>query len=393
MSAPHGKTQEHAVSGAEYRTRLASVYKGMAQDNVDVLVLTAPESLYYLVGFSTFMMAAVPALVVVPGRDLAFITRAVDVPNILPLLDEAPIGGVHQYTDSEDPLVSLTRLILEHTPAARVRIGVEMGSFTMSAMVYAALAAALAPHDLVDCTHIIERLRIIKSPAEIEHHRTAGRIAVKGLLAAIDAVQPGAKDYEIAAVAYDTILRAGGEWSGMAQTVKAGPRAGRAHITWQDEQINVGQPTGMELVGVKWRYHTPVHRTVIHQPRDQYRRTAEAATEANAAGLAKLRAGVATGEVWQAEADVLARYGIGEMAKSRFGYTVGIGFPPNHVQERGVNIVQGGEVELRPGMVFHMLTLLLQPNEYGIGQSTSVVITEDGYEDLTPGLPPGPVLR
>jgi Xaa-Pro aminopeptidase len=41
-------------------------------------------------------------------------------------------------------------------------------------------------------------------------------------------------------------------------------------------------------------------------------------------------------------------------------------------------------------MVFHFVTFVLMEDRYGIGQSSSVAITEQGHENLTPGLEPGP---
>ena len=45
-----------------------------------------------------------------------------------------------------------------------------------------------------------------------------------------------------------------------------------------------------------------------------------------------------------------------------------------------INIVPGNETVLEPGMVFHVCTVMQQPNVFGVGESSTVVITEDGIE-------------
>ncbi len=60
--------------------------------------------------------------------------------------------------------------------------------------------------EIKDCSPMIWNLRKIKSPAEIEVIRKAGRIGVKALIEMMKATQPGLYEYEVAAL-YEYMCR------------------------------------------------------------------------------------------------------------------------------------------------------------------------------------------
>jgi Xaa-Pro dipeptidase len=92
--------------------------------------------------------------------------------------------------------------------------------------------------------------------------------------------------------------------------------------------------------------------------------------------------------VTAAEADRAAREairaaGFGEYHHHRLGYHIGIGYPPTWT-ERGVfSLNVGVQDQLEPGMVFHLVPAILIPGVGGLGNSETVLITDDGNEGLT----------
>jgi ectoine hydrolase len=158
-------------------------------------------------------------------------------------------------------------------------------------------------------------------------------------------------------------------------------------------RIELGQPTVIEIAGVVKRYHCPLYKTVIHDAPAGLRAVAEVVAEANEAGRRTLRPGVTNGEVFAAVDQVLHARGYAESGISRNGYMVGIAMQPNWVQRYGISIARGGNILLKPGMVFHFLTVLAKPNEYAVGESSTLALIDDGWTDLTPGVEAGPILR
>jgi Xaa-Pro dipeptidase len=96
--------------------------------------------------------------------------------------------------------------------------------------------------------------------------------------------------------------------------------------------------------------------------------------------------------VYEAARMVADESGFGGIFCGRTGYTTGIGISPSWVQRMSINLVPGNETVLEPGMVFHVCTVLQQPNVFGVGESSTVVITEDGVENLTKDMEDGPFL-
>jgi Xaa-Pro dipeptidase len=84
--------------------------------------------------------------------------------------------------------------------------------------------------------------------------------------------------------------------------------------------------------------------------------------------------------------------GFGDILSGRSGYTTGIGISPSWVQRMSINTVPGNDTVLEPGMVFRVCTVLQMPNVFGVGESSTVMITETGLENLTADMEAGPFL-
>jgi Xaa-Pro dipeptidase len=378
----------------EYGMRQQAVQQEMARRDLDFLLITLPDNIHYLTGYQTEGLVAELFLGMRTSEKPFLVTRNVDMGNLLAEVDRSLISDMAFYTDDADSPDAIT-LLLDLTHKHQIgpaRIGVEFGSLYLTVLQFRRLANALAPADLVDIGDMLDSMRWIKSARELDLHRTAGSCAVESMKAALAATRPGATDGDVAAAAIDGMIGAGGEWIANWPHIRTGNQSGLAHRTWQNMKIEHRQPTIIELCGVARRYHSPIYRTVIFDSTPEQRKVSAAVREANLAGKVCLKPSVTTGSVFAEVERVVRDYGCEELIACRNGYMVGIGFQPNWVQRGGLSFVRGGEAVLRPGMVFHFLTLLLKPNEFGIGESSTMAITETGAEDMTPGLEPGPFL-
>ncbi len=149
---------------------------------------------------------------------------------------------------------------------------------------------------------------------------------------------------------------------------------------------------GIELAGVYRRYHAPLQRVVVVAPwRKDFVKIAETTRAAAKVGYAHLRPGVRAKDIYRRARAVIDDAGFGDLISYAFGYQVGIGMALSWMHQTAGRMLPNIDMELKPGMVFHMLTFVVRPNEFGIGESSTVVITDDGYEDLTPGIEMGTV--
>lgn len=378
-------------SSTEYAARAAGVCERLAEAGLDGVLLAQPESICYLTGYETNGVAATVYLVVSGNGDLLFLTRRLDIGNLLPLLPVVGIKDYAVYDDDGDPIAVLVDL-LRRNGLSRARIGVEKASLYFPVAHYENLAQTLPSSSLVDSGPLVERLRLVKSAAEIECHRVAARFAVTGMTAAIAAARPGASDASVAAAALAALVDAGSSWMANWPYVRIGRNTGRGHATWQNAVLDLSMPLTVELAGVARRYHSPLYRTVVFHPTGEQRRLAEAVRAANRTGIAAMAPGGTAEEVYAAFRSAVLDAGLGDLLRHRNAYAVGIGFPPNWVQRPGLDIMSGNQARLEAGMVFHVPTYLCVANEYGMGQSATVLITDSGHEILTTGIVDGPLL-
>jgi Xaa-Pro dipeptidase len=382
------------ISVVEYASRQRLVKADMSRRGLDLLIVTLPDNIHYLTGYQTEGLAAELFMAVRVDGEPLLVTRSLDAGNLLAEVDQTLLSDTAFYTDDADSPTAVTvlsDLLRKHGVKPR-RVGMETGSIYLTVVQHRALAEALTPAEMVDIDGMLDEMRWVKSTQELALHRAAGFAAAESMRAALEATKPGATDSEVASASLRGMIRGGGEWIANWPHVRTGRQSGLAHRTWQHLTIERGTPTVLELCGVVRRYHSPIYRTVIFDPTPEQRSVSAAVSEANRVGKAFLRPGITNGGVFAEVEKVINKYGHGDLFASRNGYMVGIGFQPNWIQRGGIGFVRRGDVVLQPGMVFHFLTLLLKQNEFGIGESSTMAITDRGAEDMTPGIEPGPFL-
>ena len=113
---------------------------------------------------------------------------------------------------------------------------------------------------------------------------------------------------------------------------------------------------------------------------------------ANHAAIDAMPPDATAGETFEAARRVADESGCGDILSGRSGYTTGIGISPSWVQHMSINIVPGNGTVFESGMIFHVCMVLQKPNIFGVGESSTVVITETGTENLTAEMAAGPFL-
>jgi len=367
-------------SDAEYAARLAAVRVGMEKAGVEVILTTVPENIVYLTGYHSLGYFTYQLLVIPDNHPPILLTRGLirHKASIDSCLDH-----VVSYSDTEDPDEATYRLLSDYGLLGK-RIGNQDDAWFFSAGRYKKLLSRLGVSDLTDCSGIIEEVRKIKSPREIEYIRAAGRYSAASIEAAIDAVRPGALETEISAAAHEAMHRAGSEYLGHSAQFVTGPAGGLAFECAQRRPVAENDVVYMEGGGTHNRYNAMLSRTVIvGQPDPKWLSMAEASRDALETAKAATRAGVTSHEVDRAARQVIAKAGFANGFEHRLGYSIGIGFPPDWGEGRIMSINENDETILRPGMCFHYIPDIKFPHEGGVVFSESLVVTETGYELLS----------
>ena len=382
--------REWSFPEVEYRDRLSKVREVMDRAGIDVLLVHSVVDNCYLCGYQSLWPEAYACLVV-PRHGEPFM-QVGEIEGALAILQGYVTDIVtFSWVGSDIAPSQLAGLLSDRGFGAR-RIGVQMGSIEMGlrgpldARACLRLQELLPDADFVDATRLMCDIRVVKSPAEIEHLRRAGAITVKGMKAAIEAVEAGSSENQPSAAAAREMMEAGSEFFSIDPITSGGHRSGWFHTTFKREPLHFGDHVLLELGGCWHRYTAPMMRTVIlGEPGD----TAKPIMEANRRTLELLYSNVRAGRTAH-EVAVEVEKGLEDVddmifRSGHFGYSIGLGFPPTWT-DGPMYIAEGNERVLEAGMTFHTPHSFRVPARFVIGASETIAVTETGCEILTPGV-------
>lgn len=364
----------------EYRRRVEAVQKGIQEQDLKGLILFSPEHIFYLSGFQTFGYFSYQSMVVPAEGEPVLILRFLES-----FLAEhySWVEQVERWDDHEDP-VDVTVRVLRERGLDTGRLGTEDNGFYMPYTVRRRLMDALSDATLVDGTSLVERVRIRKSPAELEYIRKAARYSAIGMEAGVRECVAGKTENDVAAAIFDAMTRAGSEYSPHDPIVTSGWRSGIPHTTYERRPLEPGDTVLMEITGTYHRYVAPHMRTaVVGRASRKVREMADLVLEGLNAAIAAIRPGVTSGEVDDACRVIMEKAGYYENFRKRTGYSVGFGFPPSWNEGHIVSLRKGDPTVLEPGMVFHLPVALRDYGVSCVGMSETVLVTETGCEVLT----------
>jgi Xaa-Pro dipeptidase len=368
---------ELAFPEAEFDARCARVRAAMCDAGLEALLLTDPADIYYLTGYHTFEVSVHACLVCSAAR------LVLQVPSIEtgPAVVTARVDEVLSYRwESLEEVIAP----LAETLAPFATIGLDRFSASLRPGVIGQLQQRLGAERFHDGGgELVDRLRIVKSEAELACLRESARITAQGLAAAIAIIEPGVTDNAVAAEGARAMLAAGSEFMSLQPIVTSGQRSSVIHLTHQRHVIGEGEPVFLEFGSAFRRYTAPMMRSAVagraspemHAMRGVCHRLFETLTEA-------MRPGNRFEDAARAAESVLAPHADRVFFSGVFGYAVGAQFPPSWVEGSGY-IARGQLREFEADMVFHLPLCLRVPGEWGIGLSDTVQVTPGGGVPIT----------
>jgi len=378
--------REAAFPAAEFEARQAQLRASMVARDIDALVVTGPENIYWLCGRQTAGYFAFQALVMTAEGAPTLLVRQLELPGSAA---NTWIDTIVAYQDGEPPAAALAA-VLRNLGADRVAL--ETDGWFVSPRLYAEVCAGLA-RPPIDGSGLVAALRVVKSPAELAAIRKAASYANAGMVAGIAACAEATDENQVAAAMLAAAVSTGSEAMAMEPLVSSGGRSGLPHMTWRRRVLAKGDPVFLELAGSHARYHGAVMRTVwIGEPPAEARRMMDCAERALDAALAAIRPGAPCSAPHQAAQAVIDAGGYTEAFRKRIGYSMGVAFAPDWGEGGILSLFTGVSEILRPGMVFHLPATLRAYGEWTVGASETVIVTESGADVLS-DLPRGIAVR
>jgi Xaa-Pro aminopeptidase len=236
-----------------------------------------------------------------------------------------------------------------------------------------------------DATAILGDLRWLKSEREMLYLRQAAGYAAVGLEAAKRALKPGISEIALAGHVEATMRAAGSDYWAIPTELATGVRTPGGHAMPRERLIEGGDLVHLEFAGVARRYHAVgIHTMAAGDPGPRAREIYDFARDSLRAGISAVRPGVPVDVVEEASLEPLRKQGLDRHALMRFGYGVGIAYPPVWLET--LQITRGLGQVLKAGMVF-VLHACIEIVDEGIGviQGGTYALTKAGLEMLVGG--------
>jgi Xaa-Pro aminopeptidase len=369
-------------SRAEFEARRALALNTMSARGLDAILMFKQESMYWLSGYDSFGYCFFQCLVLRADGDLVLLTRT---PDLRQAQHTSLLADIRIWVDRADsePARQLRELLADKGLSGK-RLGVEYDSYGLTAAAGRRVDAALDGFaDAVDASDLVDRLRLVKSPAEIACVRRAAELADAALEAATRETRAGADEGDILAAMQGAVFRGGGDYPGNPFIIGSGRdallcryKSGRRTLDPQDQLT-------LEFAGVWRQYHACLMRTlVVGEPSPRQLAMHAACRAALLACEAKLVPGTSMGEVFEAHAMVLDAHGMRVHRFNACGYSLGTVYAPCWMD--WPMFFAGNPVEIGPGMVF-FLHMILMDSEAGLAMTLgrTSLITERGPEPLS----------
>jgi Xaa-Pro aminopeptidase len=345
---------------------------------VDLVVVTPGSDLRYLCGYSAHAMERLTALAV-PRRGEPFLV----VPRLeAPMVDASPAGGlgleVLAWDETDDPFARLAEAVTARLGAAPARVAVGARTWAEHAL---GVQRALPGAALELAGPVLDRLRMVKTPAEVDELALAGAAIDRVHAAMGEWLRVGRTEAEVGADIAAAILAEG--HVGVDFTiVGSGPNGASPHHELSDRVVQSGDLVVVDIGGeTATGYRSDCTRTytVGGAPDPQVAEWYAVLLLAQQAATAAVRPGVTCEQIDAVARDVITDAGWGEHFIHRTGHGIGLD------THEAPYVVAGNALPLEPGMAFSVEPGIYLAGRCGARIEDIVVCTDDGVRVLNEG--------
>jgi len=233
--------------------------------------------------------------------------------------------------------------------------------------------------DLVPTEGLVEDLRRVKDPGEVERIAEAARIADEALAAVRPLLGQGVTEREVALGLDYEMRRLGADGSSFETIVGSGPNGAKPHARPTDRRIAPGELVVIDFGAIVDGYCSDMTRTFcVGEPsEDVALRMAAVVKESQREGVAAVKAGVRGRDVDQTCRAVIAEAGWADAFVHGTGHGVGLQIheAPRVASTSDDVLAAGHVVTVEPGVYL--------AEHGGVRIEDTVVVTDDGCTVLT----------
>lgn len=355
------------------RTRRSRIAERLAALELDALLITAPENRRYLTGFTGsagwLFLSPDRAALVTDGRYWAQVGT------------QCPDLELVRFRSKEDVRLSRRLAAWLSEIGWRGRLGFEARDLTVAAFQEAredlegegkpavAMAAASA---------LVEELRQVKAPDEVEAIRRAARVADLAFQAALPFFQEGVTEADFCAELEYRLQKCGARKPSFDTIVASGPNGAYPHAGVTDRRIQPGELVTVDFGALVEGYCSDITRTIwLGEPDERSRELLGIVRGAHRAAMDAVRPGLTGGDVDRVARDFIAKAGYAEAFSHGLGHGVGLAV------HEGPGVRAESQAVLEAGMAITIEPGVYVPGVGGCRVEDLVVVTAEGAESLS----------
>jgi len=358
----------------------------MERRSVDVLYVMSPANMCYLTGFESIWYPPRAPLGVVVTRDSDDIVF-VDYERHQTLVERSAHYDDAIFFTYE---TALDTVVAEFARRGWTKgtIGLEWSSKSPAGPLIRQVADQLrsAGADVVTGDWIVDRVRAVKGPLELECVRRAAAIVDAAFLALRDEVRVGMTELQLATRLNAIMADNGGEEAAIRTMVSAGPDVWcRTHGAPGHRPVERGDVMYVDTCGVYNRYHVDLCRTfAIGEDCSE----ARAILDVTAQSVLEVQKAVKPGDPLDVAQRVAEEYVFSRFPREKVwwvgGYALGIALPPDWVGHTYLSNDAYEQFTWEPGYVTNYENILFD-REQGFTASymETLLMTEQGIEILS----------
>lgn len=354
--------RHNTFKGEVHMAKLNEVRNLFDENGIDGLLITSSYNRFYMTGFT-----GTSGVALISKQKALFITdfRYIEQAN--------KQASDYEIVRHEGPITLEIAAQAQKLGITKLGFEQEHVSFSQYTDYQRAISAELVP-----ISAIVEKLRLIKSVAEIKILKEAAQIADAAFEHILTFIRSGVTEIEVSNELEFFMRKQGATSSSFDIIVASGVRSALPHGVATDKVIERGDFVTMDYGALYKGYISDITRTIaVGQPSDDLKNIYNIVLEAQLAGMAGLKSGL-TGKQGDAlTRDIIAAKGYGEYFGHSTGHGIGV-----EVHE-GPMLSSKSEIVLQPNMVVTVEPGVYIPNLGGVRIEDDTLITETGNESLT----------